>query len=440
MIAIATVAHANGRPPQTNGIYFRPGDAHSMYVRTTFGLLVSHDDCNFRWICEESIGYGGRFDPKYAIATDGTIFATTYEGLRVSRDGGCSFTTATSELPAKDPNRIADLWIDAIDIASTGAIWVATADSGHANDVYVSSDNGVTFRPAGMASAQIWWKSILVAPSDPQTIYVTGYQVAGTFPDGGMMPPTAHLRRTTDGGQTWSASPLAGVAFGQQAVSYVKAVHPTAPGTILYASEFANPPNGDRLYRSTDGGQTLVEVLATPSAIRDVQYVDADTVIVATGPADSYISKDGAQTFQPLNTWVDPQNNAPQLACLGKRGAELFACGANWNPDFKSVGRSVDGAHWSKVTRFVEIAGPLECPAGSPQKTLCDPVWYGDTGLQAQFGTTGPACTAPILPDATPVKKPAAGGCCDSGEARGAGMLGVLVAALLGRKRRRASS
>ena len=108
-------AMANGRPPVTNGVYFQARTMRSsLYVRTTFGLLVSHDDgCSFRWVCEQNIGYGGTFDPKYAIATDGTIFATTFTGLRVSRDGGCSFTTATTEQPVGAPGRIADMWIDA---------------------------------------------------------------------------------------------------------------------------------------------------------------------------------------------------------------------------------------------------------------------------------------------------------------------------------------
>jgi hypothetical protein len=69
------LASANGRPPMTNGIHFRPGDAESLYVATTFGLLVSPDGCQFHWLCEDNIGF---------------------DGLRVSRDGGCSFETASS--------------------------------------------------------------------------------------------------------------------------------------------------------------------------------------------------------------------------------------------------------------------------------------------------------------------------------------------------------
>src|SRR5258706_8162143 len=155
LVLATAVAHGNGRPPLTNGVFFQPNDPHALYVRTTFGLLISKDDgCTFNWFCEQDIGYGGMFDPKYAIATDGTIFATTFNGLRISRDKGCSFQTAGGGLPA--------MWIDAIDIGPTGEIWVGTAESGAPNDVYASSDNGMTFHSKGMQSPTIWWKSVKV--------------------------------------------------------------------------------------------------------------------------------------------------------------------------------------------------------------------------------------------------------------------------------------
>ena len=201
LAALPATVLANGRPPLTNGVYLRPGDDHSLYARTTFGLLISHDDgCTFHWVCEKAIGYGGEFDPKYAIATDGTIFATTFTGLRVSRDNGCTWTTATAEAPVTDPGRIAEIWIDAIDISPNGDVWVATAESAKPNDVFRSADNGVTFTPQGLSSPIIWWKSIRVAKSDPQRIYVTGYQVAGTA--------QAHVRRSTNAGQTWTPVPI----------------------------------------------------------------------------------------------------------------------------------------------------------------------------------------------------------------------------------------
>jgi hypothetical protein len=456
-IFYSTTALANGRPPVTNGLHFRPGDSRSLYVAATFGLLISHDEgCTFRWICEQSIGYGGTFDPKYRIAADGAIFATTYQGLRVSRDNGCTFTTAPVNPPA-DPGQvdersesggrgpagsaggegarpllIDETWIDAIDIGPTGHVWVATADSGKPNNVYRSTDNGLTFEPRGMLSQAIWWKSILVAPSRAQRIYLTGYQVAGALDDGGQMPPTAHFAISDDDGATWTASPLAGVAFGSTPTVYVVGVDHTNPDIVLMSSRGANPPNGDRLYRSSDGGMTWTEVLVPIGPILDLTVSRSGNVrVAATGGA--YESTDRGATFGPMA-------NPPQLACVGERpDGTLFGCGANWEPDDKAVARSSDGKTWDKVFRFVDLAGPVECPAGTPQHDICESQW---PALQTQFGSTGPTCGAPVTPDATP-PRPAGGGCCDTGRAAPGQLAGLaMLVALCGfhtlRRRRRA--
>jgi hypothetical protein len=422
----AGVAHANGRSPQTIGIYPKPGDPQTVYLATTFGLLETTDEgCTFRWMCEQSIGYGGTWDPFYAIGSDGTIFATTFDGLRISRDAGCTFTTATAELPANDPNRIADIWIDALDIGPTGEIWVGTAETGHTNDVFVSGDNGVTFTSRGMLSPEIWWKSVKVAPSNPATVYITGYQVAGT--------PTAYFYRTTNEGMQWTPSPLANVMYASTPVIRVKAVDPTNPDVVYLASEGSNEITGDRLYRSADGGMTWTEVLATTATIHDVVIRDAQNVIVSTqqktassimgGPA--YVSTDGGKSFNPLA-------NAPQLACVAKRAdGTLFGCAANWDPDFKAVAKSTDGgATWDKVWRFVEIAGAVQCADGTVQHDTCDVALWDcpscQTDLKRQFGAKGPSCGAAAA-DPPITQPPKKDGCCDAGTGAQASLLWVLV-------------
>jgi hypothetical protein len=210
-VGLASAAQANGRAPLTNGVYFRPGDPQSIYVRSTFGLLVSHDDgCSFRWVCEQNIGYGGTFDPKYALAADGTLFATTFSGLRVSRDGGCSFTTAASTN---------GVWIDALDIGPDGSVWIGTASTGSTNDIFVSTDNGMTFQSKGMLSPEIWWKSVKVAPSNPSRVYLTGYKVAPS--------PTPYFYRTD--GTAWIPMPLDNVQYAAMPVLRIKAVDATNP-------------------------------------------------------------------------------------------------------------------------------------------------------------------------------------------------------------------
>jgi hypothetical protein len=410
-LLVAAPAYGNGRPPATNGIALHPKDPHALYVRSTFGLLVSKDDgCSFRWICEKAIGYGGEFDPKYAIADDGTIFATTFKGLRVSRDGGCSWATATSELP-KGPGKISDIWIDALDIASDGTVWVATAESARANDVYSSADNGVTFTPRGQLSQTIWWKSVKAAKSDPQRIYLAGYQVAGTLPGGGPAPPMAFLRRSSDGGATWTELELFGsqrnppnMKFGQTPIVLIAAVDPKAPDHVLLTSIGAAGAKGDRLYRSTDAGYSFTEVLVTTDTIRDAVFAQDGSVYVASLGA-TYRSTDNAASFTRLA-------GTPQLACLGQRAdGKLVGCGANWEPDFKAVAVSSDSASWSKTFRFVELAGPLGCAPGTTSQIDCDPLW---PSLQQQFGATGPtACNAP--PDGLPEPPPPPdSGCCDA--------------------------
>ena len=409
-------AAANGRPPMTNGVFFEPGDPHSMFIRTSFGLLISRDDgCSFRWVCEKAIGYGGEFDPKYKVATDGTIFATTFEGLRVSRDGGCTWATATAELAPGAPGNIASIWIDALDIGPTGEVWVATAESARSNDVFSSLDNGVTFQSRGQSSPTIWWKSVKVAPSDSQRVYVTGYQVAGALPGGSQASPAAHLKRSDNGGGAWTELELHSppMMFGATPIVLVAAVDPNEPDTLLLTSLGGNG-KGDRLYRSIDAGASFDEVLATTDTIRDVLFASDGTVYVAalTG---SFKSVDNGATFAPLG-------DSPQLQCIGQRGNDpLVACGANWEPDFKAVASSPNGATWSKVFRFVELAGPLACAPGTTNQTMCEPNW---PALQQQFGATGPTCG--VAPDQSAPAPAKAAGCCDAGDGAPLGALAVI--------------
>lgn len=432
LASLAGAAAANGRPPVTNGVFFRPGDGRSIFVRSTFGLLISHDDgCSFRWVCEQAIGYGGQFDPKYAATPDGTIFATTFTGLRVSRDGGCTWTTATADRPAGDPGRLAGIWVDALDVGPNGDVWVATAESGRPNNIYRSTDHGETFAPRNVRSQTIWWKSVRVAPADARRVYVTGYQVAGPpLPDGGVQLPSAHFLRSDDAGEQWTPSPLANVRFGATPIVYASAVDPANIDVVFLTSLGANPPAGDRLYRSTDAGATFQEVLATSAAIGDVVF-HGGKVYVAT-VRGSFESSDGGATFGAM---TDP----PQLACLGSHGGRLVGCGANWQPDNEALARSASGgATWEKLFRFVELAGPLQCAPGTTTFDACGPLW---PGLRQQFGATGPAACA-AAPDLTPPPPPKkGGGCCDAGDGGAlgaAGIAGWLGLAMRGRRRRRA--
>jgi hypothetical protein len=170
----------------------------------------------------------------------------------------------------------------------------------------------------------------------------------------------------------------------------------------------------------------------TDQPITSVVVHGAQTVLVASGEGGELRSDDGGATFAPVA-------DAPQLGCLAERpDGTLIGCGANWDPDFMAIGESSDATQWQKIFRFVEIAGPVECPAGTAEKDTCDAELWPT--LQQQFGATGPTCGA--APDVTidPVDPPGdgGGGCCDAGEGSPVG-LALLTLAVFGLLARRSS-
>lgn len=424
LLLVPATVTANGRFPTSVNVHARPGDADDIYLALTFGLLVSDDDgANFYWLCENNIGYAGTFDPKYAIASDGTIYATTYDGLRVSRDGGCSFETAT-EGAAPGPDRIAGMWADAIDIDSAGAVWVGTAESGQSNAVFRSTDRGETFTRIGLSSDTMWWKSLLVAPSDDQRIYVSGYQVA---PE-----PEIQLHRSNDGGTTFTPLPATGIELSPNG-GYVtfEAVDPVSPDVVFVKSWDVTRGGGDRIYRSSDGGMTWAAVLDSTETIRDVVIRADGEVLAATVGDGLYRSDDGGQSFVR-------ELPAPAMACLTERGdGTLFACGANWDPDNFTLARSVDGSTWTSPFRFHQMAGPLSCARGTVQYDVCElQIW---PSIREQFGVTGPVDAGPGA-DAGPAAE-GGGGCCDSrGAADASLLLGLALLGPLVRRRGRAGA
>ena len=96
LFAAPQAARANGRYPLANQLVIDPGDPGHLVVRTTFGILESHDSgVTFGWICETLIGsLGSTEDPAIAVTAGGTTLAASSVGLSTSADGGCSWRAA----------------------------------------------------------------------------------------------------------------------------------------------------------------------------------------------------------------------------------------------------------------------------------------------------------------------------------------------------------
>ncbi len=419
-VAAAPVARANGRFPATTSISFRKGTPHQLLLASTIGVLLSQDDGkSFYWICDQAVfgDNNNTYDPDYQVATDGTIYANTNAGLRVSRDGGCTW-----EIAQVEPGLPSQKWVDAEALGPNDELWLTQAEGGMPNDVFESTDGGHTFQSKGLSSQTIWWKSVQVAASDANVVYVSGYEVTQTAPDGGLIAPQVHVLRSDDGGGKWTELPTTDFAFSTSPLVLVMAVSPTDPQTVFAISQAADPPMGDKLYRSTNGGANWTLVLDTTAPVRDVVFLQDGSVLVGT-PMGAWQAPTPTGTFAPVA-------NPLQLACVGQReDGSIFGCGANWDPDNMALGKTGPATvgPWSKVFRFVEMKGPLSCPSGTIQHDTCElQLW---PSVKEQFGIMDPD-GAP-MPDAQAPPPKTATGCCESGGASGLETAVIVVLAVV---------
>lgn len=410
-------AFGHGGLPEAQEVILDPSDENRIYVATTFGLLVSSDKGEtFHWVCDSAIGYSGSFVPRYAITDDGNLYATTFEGLRVSTDGGCSFQNIGDPLGP-------DKFVSDVEVGSDGRIWASTStaidpDMPNPNDVYVSPD-GTTFASAGLVTEDSWWLSLAPAPGidNAERIYVSGYT-----PQTQTTPPTPHLyRRLADDG-AWEELPTDDFVFGEniQPLIYLLGVSPINPDVVWARAVAANPPLGDAVYVTTDGGLNWTKVLDLADYVQGFVIRDDGSVIIGTFYAcaeeDPQLVK-GCVKMSPDNgeTWTTPAYES-RMTCLGEAAdGTLYSCGTNWEPDMFALGTSTDDADsWTKIYRFVETAGPLECPAETEQATTCAqdkwPMTCLTLGICAAPPDAGPAAT-----DAGLIDPPDPGGCCRVG-------------------------
>ncbi len=374
-------AAGNGRFPSTINVEFHPTDPDFFLVPATFGLLVTKDGgASFQWVCELAIGYTGTYDPDYAITENGDIYATTFDGLRVSHDQGCSWEPLGAPLDA-------DKFISQIERGPDDRIWAVTSSGGDNNMVYVS-DDGASFRgvlgqsdydPVPKQIDPTWWLSVATTPADLNRVYVSAY-----YPDS---PARAIVRRKTGPDDTvWDELPLEGVDFGEaNPFFYLVGVSPIDPDVVFGRAVAVVPPIGDVLYRSEDGGETWTKVLEfqqtmTAFAIRsDGQTVIAGSTRPCVGEDASFdkgcvrISTEAGA----VDTW-NPTEAQPQMQCVGERSdGTLLSCGYNFAPDFFAVGSSDDAESWDTVFRFASFEtnpgenAPLICPSDTVQSQTC---------------------------------------------------------------------
>lgn len=440
-------ARANGRLPATSTITFRHGHEADIAVGLTFGLILSHDGGKtWTWMCEAAVGYGGMYDPFYAYSPSGALFATTFTGLKVMRDG-CTF----------GPTPEGKSFVSTSTIGPDGALYYGAAQTADpANQItpdfkiYKTADD-ITATPMVIkleetGDTNVWWQSIAVAPSDPQVIYLSGYRYIPN-PSGSGTLREHLLFHSSNGGTSWtkllsSISSAIGFTLMPNSLIHIVGIRDDDP-THLYARvELVDNTQSDALYVSTDSGATWKERNRKATTIG--AFVVRGTahnhdLVAGTIALGAEISHDDGTTWTPLT-------NAPHMGCLVENAAgELWACTQNYGvapapSDDAGIMKTTDLATWTKVLRYQDLTSAASCGADTLQQTTCVPTWCA---VCAQLGCTPAASYVCPVPQEAPMAPmtPSKAGCCDTGSGPGGPLAFALSVAtvLLRRPRRRDS-
>ena len=412
---------ANGRSPMSISVHPRDGSDTDLASWTTWGLLISRDGGGFRWMCETALKVGGAFDPDIVFRADGSMLATSFEGLLVNRDG-CLF----------EPTGLGPKFITRVAEGSDGAIHAAVIDLGDVK-IYKSTDGARTFPiSASVDPTSDWWESLEVAPSDPNRLYLSGFAIDD------QQVKTFLMFRSIDGGVSYQPLAPPQPVMSRSSDLKIAAVSPTNPDLLFARVTYATGDAvGDRIYRSVDGGASWgkAAVLSVADSINGFVIRKNGEVLAATSISGTWRSTDGGATFTQLASSL-------QVQCLTERAdGTLIACAQNFEPDNMSLGTSTDGLTWTKLFRFSEAIGPVDCAIGTLQCDTCQLSMWCE--LRTQFGITadpttceepggdGSVCGGP-LPE-----EPSDGGCCGASDNPGGLWLSSFVLfALLALRRR----
>lgn len=443
-------ARANGRLPAAHELVISPTNPNTFAIEATFGLFISQDTgASFGWVCEPAIGYPAtlNWDPSIGI-TATSILGGLPNGISVSADQGCSWKTTMD-------GQIVDVVVrqddphSALVLASTYTGITDAGSNSFSTQVFATHDDGATWAPQGVAiESDVEVETIDVAPSDPDVIYIGG---ARTTPESdGSIERTGVVLASTNGGTSYTATaiPLQDSEFAFSA--FVSAVDPNDAQRVyvrvsLSTTSVANS-NVDRLVVSEDGGSSFQTVYQAKGALLGFA-LSGDGTKVFLGDSVAGVFSASAPPVDSGATFVFSQRSSASVACLTWSAGDLYAC-ANQpqNPLLREIAVSTDdGATFATLFRFGCVSGALACSSGTLEDT-CGPE-FGS--VQSQVGACDIAFADAGEPDSSVFERDAGGqsvrpssrGCgCVIGAgapAGGGGILGLLVAVLVGLRSRR---
>lgn len=420
-------ALANGAFPDSDAVLLPVDRPQQIILSTNFGLIISDDDgATWQWTCERPETSSASTYALGAPPQDFLYALSPEVGLATSDDMSCRWVRAGGALAGAIAT---DVFGDPTDGAHVVAIAPSapTADAAVGPDaVFESTDGGETFAatPIYAATAGDQLLGVEIARADARVIYVT---VASPGPH-------AVLARSDDAGAHWATFDLA-PSIGARTARIV-AVDPADPNVIYLRAIGAGE---ELLAVSRDGGMTFATPVRVPGGtLSAFARLASGTVLVAglvpgdagTTAGVAWRSTDSGVTF---DDWA--LSPMPRLRALAERGGRLYLAGSNYSDGWALAVSTDEGRTIQPLARYDQVSGVKACVMAVCQD-LCDEqagrrIWGpevcnplpNDGGTSDAGGDAGP-----------PAKPPSGCGCSASAPGGGAGIAELLMVVAMARR------
>ena len=236
-----------------------PVEPDTIYAGTgtpTPAAIFRSKDCGRSWeqrpveIAEECPNVGV---PRVTgIAIDPTSHRNVWvglevDGVRYSNDGGDTWASVNGGIPNPDVHNVA------VSAGPPKTVFVVVN-----NDIFTSTDDGVTWNPVGIRQAFPWSypRGIMVQPDNPKVVLAT---IGDTTPG-----RIGAVMRSKDTGKTWENLSL---PVQPNTAMWVANIQPFDSKVVFAGSRYGY------LYRSDDGGDSWTKLWREFSEISSVIWV-----------------------------------------------------------------------------------------------------------------------------------------------------------------------
>ncbi|MBK6529802.1 MAG: hypothetical protein IPN17_22610 [Deltaproteobacteria bacterium] len=332
---------------------------------------------------------------------------------------------------ARDPAAMGHHIADLTTDPSGERLFAIESDPGGVNHVLRADARTLLFERLGAGVAGVLFTNLDVAASRPGRLYASGFEAGTRAP---------RIFRSDDGGATLvPLSPDLGPADD----AWLSGVDPTDP-EVLYVRSYMGGVS-TALLRSADGGAHFTRVASTRGPMLGFALSDDGRTVWIGSAEDGLLrSDDRGLSFVQVS-------NLPTL-CLRQHAGVLWAC-SDWTRRPFALGRSRDGGRtFEPVVRWADVAGPFTCDPSLMGPIVCGWQWPGLQDQLQRVADAGAGAGAvweelpPVAFDAgmrgdAGVSSPGGGGCSVGGGRAGSVAVRWCAAGLLAAwLRRRAKS